>query len=59
MDLFGNRTPGSCEKEITYTGVCNWNALSEEPMRLHNLLKRKMKNVFAGEDDSGRSHTNG
>ena len=45
------------KQSIDYSGVCNWNVLSDKTMALHDILKRKMKKVFLGEDDAGRSHT--
>ena len=46
----------TCVQAIDYTGVCNWNILSNKTMVLHNILKRRLNNVFLGEDDAGRSH---
>lgn len=39
-----------------YTGVCNWNKLSEKTMQLHDILRRKIKHIYLGEGDAAISH---
>jgi hypothetical protein len=46
----------TCTQSIKYSGVCNWNTLSNKTQALHDILKVKMKKVFLGEDVAGRSH---
>ena len=45
-----------CTPTFEYSGVCNWNILSDKTQALHDMLKGKMKKVFLGENDAGRSH---
>lgn len=45
-----------CTRTIDYSGVCNWNILSDKTLALHAILKRRMPKVFLGEDDGSRSH---
>ena len=35
-----------------YSSVCNWNLLSDKTIHLHNILKRRIKNIYLGETDS-------
>lgn len=34
-----------------YSGVCNWNKLSPQTIHLHQILRRKIKEVYLGERD--------
>jgi hypothetical protein len=34
---------GSCSQSIEYSGVCNWDTLSDKTIQLHRILKRKIK----------------
>ena len=45
-----------CMQTIKFSGVCNWNVLSDKTMELHDILKSHMKNFFLGEGDANRSH---
>jgi len=45
------KDPGSVRQSIEYSGVCNWNTLSANTIKLHSILKRKMKNIYLGEHD--------
>ncbi|MDR3696506.1 hypothetical protein [Mucilaginibacter sp.] len=49
--VFKERAPGSLQQSIEYSGVCNWNTLSVNTIKLHGILKRKMKNIYLGEHD--------
>ena len=40
---------GDVRQSINYSGICDWNTLSEKSLKLHNLLRRIAKNVFLGE----------
>lgn len=33
-------------QQIDYSGVCDWSLLSDDTKQLHEILKRKMKDVF-------------
>lgn len=42
---------GQFRQYCEYTSVCNWNMLSDTTKHLHDILKRKIKNVYLGEND--------
>jgi hypothetical protein len=54
LDIFINY--GDVRQQINYAGVCDWNTLSDRTMQLHNLLRKRIKNVFLGEGGSATSH---
>jgi hypothetical protein len=38
-----SKEPGSYRQSIEYSGVCNWDTLSDKTIQLHRILKRKIK----------------
>jgi len=43
---------GNQFKQIgVYASVCNWNLLSDKTRRLHNILRRKIKKLYLGENE--------
>lgn len=55
LDVFINY--GDVRQSINYSGICDWNTLSDKTLKLHNLLRRKIKDVFLGEGGVATSHT--
>ncbi len=44
---------GNQFKQIAkYSSVCNWNSLSDKTMRLHDILRSKIKKIYLGENDT-------
>jgi len=37
------KEPGSFRQSASYSGVCNWDSLSDKTIELHRILKRKIK----------------
>lgn len=37
------------KKAATYSSVCNWNTLSDKTKQLHDILRRRIKNIYLGE----------
>jgi hypothetical protein len=35
-----------------YSSVCNWNTLSDKTMKLHNMLKKRIKGIYLGENQN-------
>jgi len=54
LDIFINY--GDVRQQINYSGICDWNILSDNTLKLHNLLRRKIENVFLGEGGAATSH---
>jgi len=39
----GYKEPGSYSQSAEYSGVCDWDSLSDKTIQLHRILKRKIK----------------
>jgi|GEM_PF-2285608 len=39
-----------------YSSVCDWNVLSDKTKQLHDILRRRIKNVYLGEGGAATSH---
>jgi len=39
-----------------YSSVCDWTILSDKTKHLHDLLRRRMKNIYLGEGGAAISH---
>jgi hypothetical protein len=44
------------EQRVFYSSVCDWTRLSDKTIRLHNILRNRIKNVFLGEGGGAVSH---
>jgi hypothetical protein len=40
------------QQVAVYSSVCNWNLLSDKTMKLHNMLKKRIKGVYLGENQN-------
>ena len=40
------------QQSVDYQSVCNWNKLSMQTIHLHDMLKKKLKNIYLGENDN-------
>jgi len=45
------------EQKANYSSVCDWTALSDKTVSLHNILRKRIKNIFLGEGGGAVSHT--
>jgi len=45
---------GQFQQSGTYTSVCDWTQLSDKTQHLHMILKRKLKNIYLGENSNLR-----
>jgi hypothetical protein len=45
----GYKEPGYYLRSVEYSGVCNWNRLSDKTQQLHDILKKNIHKVYLGE----------
>jgi hypothetical protein len=43
IDYGSFKSPGSFRQSAEYSGVCNWDTLSDKTIQLHRILQRKIK----------------
>ncbi len=45
---------GSFEQSGEYSSICDWTTLSDKTKHLHNILKRRVKKIYLGENSNLR-----
>jgi len=44
----GYKEPGSYLRSVEYSGVCNWNRLSDKTQQLRDILEKNMRKFYLG-----------